>query len=57
MGLVLIRVPQKKLITVGPNTVVRHPLYTSVALLVIPGIPRGIPRVPAQGPAPLAVRG
>jgi protein-S-isoprenylcysteine O-methyltransferase Ste14 len=30
-------VPQKKLITTGPFAVVMHPLYTSVALLVIPG--------------------
>ena len=37
MILVLIRVPQKKLITNGPFALVRHPLYTSVALLVIPG--------------------
>jgi protein-S-isoprenylcysteine O-methyltransferase Ste14 len=36
--LILVRVPQKKLITTGPFAVVLHPLYTSVALLVIPGI-------------------
>jgi protein-S-isoprenylcysteine O-methyltransferase Ste14 len=36
--LILIRVPQKKLITTGPFAVVLHPLYTSVALLVIPGL-------------------
>ena len=38
VALVLIRVPQKKLITTGPFAVVLHPLYTSVALLVIPGL-------------------
>ena len=31
-------VPQKKLITKGPFLVVLHPIYTSVALLIIPGI-------------------
>jgi protein-S-isoprenylcysteine O-methyltransferase Ste14 len=36
--LVLVRVPRKKLITTGPFAVVLHPLYTSVALLVIPGL-------------------
>jgi protein-S-isoprenylcysteine O-methyltransferase Ste14 len=36
--LVLVRVPQKKLITTGPFAVVLHPLYTSVAILVIPGL-------------------
>jgi protein-S-isoprenylcysteine O-methyltransferase Ste14 len=36
--LILVRVPQKKLITTGPFAVVLHPLYTSVALLVIPGL-------------------
>jgi protein-S-isoprenylcysteine O-methyltransferase Ste14 len=38
VALILIRVPQKKLITTGPFAVVLHPLYTSVALLVVPGI-------------------
>ena len=38
MVLILVRVPQKKLITTGPFAVVLHPLYTSVALLVIPGL-------------------
>ena len=38
VALILIRVPQKKLITTGPFAVVLHPLYTSVALLVIPGL-------------------
>jgi len=36
--LVLIMVPQKKLITSGPFAVVRHPAYVSVALLVLPGL-------------------
>ena len=31
-------VPQNKLITKGPFLVVLHPIYTSVALLVIPGL-------------------
>lgn len=30
-------VPQKKLITRGPYRIILHPIYTSVALLVIPG--------------------
>jgi protein-S-isoprenylcysteine O-methyltransferase Ste14 len=34
---ILVNVPKKKLITTGPFAVMRHPLYTSVALLVIPG--------------------
>jgi protein-S-isoprenylcysteine O-methyltransferase Ste14 len=35
---ILINVPRRKLITTGPFAIVLHPLYTSVALLVIPGI-------------------
>lgn len=35
---VLIHVPRGELITTGPFAIVLHPLYTSVALLVIPGI-------------------
>jgi len=31
-------VPQNKLITKGPFSVLLHPIYTSVALLVIPGL-------------------
>jgi len=31
-------VPQNKLITKGPFLAVMHPIYTSVALLVIPGL-------------------
>jgi protein-S-isoprenylcysteine O-methyltransferase Ste14 len=38
VALILIRVPQKKLITTGPYAIVRHPLTTSVALLVVPGL-------------------
>ncbi len=35
---ILVYVPRKKLITSGPFALVLHPLYTSVALLVIPGL-------------------
>lgn len=34
--LILTRVPKGELITTGPFAVVRHPLYTSVGLLVVP---------------------
>lgn len=34
--LVLTRVPRQELITDGPYSLVKHPLYTSVALLVLP---------------------
>jgi protein-S-isoprenylcysteine O-methyltransferase Ste14 len=34
---ILILVPKKKLITTGPFALMLHPLYTSVALLVLPG--------------------
>lgn len=34
--LILTRVPRHQLITGGPYAVVRHPLYTGVALLVLP---------------------
>jgi protein-S-isoprenylcysteine O-methyltransferase Ste14 len=34
---ILLFVPKGKLITSGPFAIVAHPLYTSVALLVIPG--------------------
>ena len=34
--LILTRVPRGELITTGPFRVVRHPLYTSVALMVLP---------------------
>jgi protein-S-isoprenylcysteine O-methyltransferase Ste14 len=36
--LILIKVPQQKLITNGPYSLVKHPLYTGVALLVLPWI-------------------
>ncbi len=35
--LILTKVPSKKLITTGPYAVVKHPLYTGVSLLVLPG--------------------
>lgn len=34
---ILVAVPKGRLITRGPFALMRHPLYTSVALLVIPG--------------------
>lgn len=34
--LLLTKVPQKKLITTGPYSLVKHPLYTGVAFLVLP---------------------
>ncbi|MGC4119696.1 MAG: isoprenylcysteine carboxylmethyltransferase family protein [Myxococcales bacterium] len=36
VALILSRVPKKQLITVGPYSLVKHPLYTAVALLVLP---------------------
>jgi protein-S-isoprenylcysteine O-methyltransferase Ste14 len=36
--LILIKVPRKELITTGPYSIVKHPLYTVVALLVLPWI-------------------
>ena len=38
VGLILSRVPKGELITTGPYAVVKHPLYTSVGLLVLPAI-------------------
>ena len=35
-GLILVKVPRHELITGGPFALVRHPLYTAVALLVLP---------------------
>ena len=35
---ILVNVPRRRLITSGPYAVVLHPLYTSVALLVLPGL-------------------
>jgi protein-S-isoprenylcysteine O-methyltransferase Ste14 len=34
--LILTKVPRKELITNGPYSLVKHPLYTGVALLVLP---------------------
>ena len=36
VALVLLRVPARKLITTGPFALMRHPIYTCVALLVLP---------------------
>ena len=36
--LILTKVPKHELITYGPFSLVKHPLYTSVALLVLPGL-------------------
>jgi protein-S-isoprenylcysteine O-methyltransferase Ste14 len=36
--LILTKVPKGELITSGPYSMVKHPLYTSVALLVLPWI-------------------
>ena len=36
--LILTKVPQGELITSGPYSLVKHPLYTAVALLVLPWI-------------------
>lgn len=36
--LILTQVPKHKLITSGPYALIKHPLYTAVALLVIPWI-------------------
>jgi protein-S-isoprenylcysteine O-methyltransferase Ste14 len=36
VALILTKVPRGELITGGPYAVVKHPLYTSVALLVLP---------------------
>jgi protein-S-isoprenylcysteine O-methyltransferase Ste14 len=36
--LILTNVPRRKLITGGPFRLVKHPLYTGVALLVLPGL-------------------
>jgi protein-S-isoprenylcysteine O-methyltransferase Ste14 len=37
-ALILMRVPRGELITTGPFAWVKHPIYTSVALLVIPWV-------------------
>jgi protein-S-isoprenylcysteine O-methyltransferase Ste14 len=36
--LILRKVPRKELITNGPYSAVKHPLYTGVALLVLPWV-------------------
>ena len=36
--LIATKVPRKELITNGPFSVVKHPLYTAVALLVLPAV-------------------
>ena len=36
--LILTKVPKKELITYGPYSLVKHPLYTGVALLVLPWV-------------------
>lgn len=36
VALILIKVPRGQLITTGPYALVKHPLYTGVALLVLP---------------------
>jgi len=38
VGLILSRVPKGELIATGPYAVVKHPLYTSVGLLVLPSL-------------------
>jgi protein-S-isoprenylcysteine O-methyltransferase Ste14 len=38
VALILIKVPRNELITTGPYALVRHPLYTGVAFLVLPWI-------------------
>jgi protein-S-isoprenylcysteine O-methyltransferase Ste14 len=38
VGLILSKVPNGELITTGPFAVVKHPLYTSVGLLVLPSL-------------------
>jgi protein-S-isoprenylcysteine O-methyltransferase Ste14 len=36
--LILTKIPKKELITYGPYSLVKHPLYTGVSLLVLPWI-------------------
>jgi protein-S-isoprenylcysteine O-methyltransferase Ste14 len=34
--LILTKIPRKELITIGPYSLIKHPLYTGMALLVLP---------------------
>lgn len=36
--LILTKVPRQELITTGPYAIMKHPLYTGIALLVLPGL-------------------
>lgn len=36
--LILTKIPRNELITTGPYSLVKHPIYTGVSLLVLPGI-------------------
>jgi len=36
VALILTKIPKKQLITTGPYAIVKHPLYTGMALLVLP---------------------
>ena len=36
--LILTRIPRKELITTGPYSILKHPLYVGVALLVLPWV-------------------
>jgi protein-S-isoprenylcysteine O-methyltransferase Ste14 len=38
VALILLKVPRNELITTGPFSLVKHPLYTGVTLLVLPWI-------------------
>ena len=38
VALILTKIPKKELITTGPYALMKHPLYTGVALLVLPWV-------------------